>query len=319
MIPQEAHSVLHPASPGAAATHRLFVYMLVTSAVVWIVVVAALLWAGNRRRSPSDGFPNVPARDARAHWLIGGATAVTLAILFVTLVYDLVEGRALTRRSTTEMLSIRVIGHQWWWEVEYEDPIPQNRVHTANEIHVPIGRPVALKLEAADVIHSFWAPNLTGKKDLIPGHHNEIWFTATQPGIFRAPCAEFCGLQHAKMALNVVAESESQFAAWLAHERQPAPTPTDTLTARGEEVFESGSCVTCHAIGGTTAHATVGPDLTHVASRTWLAAGTLANTRGNLAGWIMDPQRIKPGVLMPSNALEPSDLQALLQYLGTLR
>jgi cytochrome c oxidase subunit II len=314
---RSAHSALDPASPGAASVHRLFIFFLVVSVLIWIAVMAAAIWAVRRHRSVDETWP-APERDARAHRVIGAAAGVTILILFASLLYDLSLGHG-SRRSSNQMLSIRVIGHQWWWEVEYEDPVAGNRVHTANEVHVPVGRPVALKLEAADVIHSFWAPNLGGKKDLIPGHHNEMWFTASRPGVFRAPCAEFCGLEHAKMALYVVAEDEPAFRAWLDHERTPSPAPSDTLAVRGREVFESGSCVMCHTVAGTSAHATIGPDLSHVASRTTIAAGTLANTRGNLAGWIMDPQRIKPGVLMPSNSLEPPDLQALLAYLGTLR
>lgn len=314
-----SHSALHPAGPNAERVNRLYEFFFIVSVVVWVVVVAAALWAGKRRRDPLE--PQSPERDATAHRWIFGGVVVTVAILFVSLVYDLALGRSLTKRETNVMLSIRITGHQWWWDVEYEDPIPQNQVHTANELHVPVGVPVALKLESADVIHSFWAPSLAGKKDLIPGHHNEVYFQADTPGVYRMQCAEFCGLQHAKMALYVTAEDKTKFAQWLDRQRKPAPqpAPTDTLAARGQLVFETGPCVTCHTVAGTTAKGTVGPDLSHIATRMSLAAGTLSNTRGNLAGWIVDPQRIKPGVLMPSNGLEPADLQALLAYLSTLK
>lgn len=319
MILQQAatHSALNPVGPNAERVYRLYMFFLIVSAVVYLVVIAAALWAANRRRGPVEA--DTPVRESVAHrWIFGGVVA-TAAILFVSLVYDLALGHSLTTRETNVMLSVRVIGHQWWWEVEYEDPIPQNRVHTANELHVPVGIPVMLKLESQDVIHSFWAPSIAGKKDLIPGHHNEVYFRADTAGTYRVQCAEFCGLEHAKMGMYVTAEPKEKFAAWLDAQRQPAPVPTDSLAQHGRLVFETASCVTCHTITGTTARAVIGPDLTHIATRSSLAAGTLSNTRGNLAGWIVDPQRIKPGVLMPSNALEPADLQALLAYLGTLK
>jgi len=320
MILQHVHSALDPASPDAASVGRLYNYFLAVSVVVWILVVAAALWAA-RRRSGAESLTS-PDRESRARRAIGAALVVTIAVLFVTLVYDLAIGRTQSIRPVTgSPLVVRLIGHQWWWEVHYEDSVPQNRVVTANEMHVPVNRPIIVKLESRDVIHSFWVPNLAGKKDLIPGKNNEMWFTASRPGVYRSPCAEFCGLQHAKMALYVVAERASDFDRWLVAQRGAAqpPAPSDTLSTRGRVVFETGSCVMCHRINGTTAGGTVGPDLTHVASRLSLAAGTLPNTRGHLGGWIVDPQRIKPGVLMPSNGLEPADLQALLSYMGTLR
>jgi len=318
MLQQAAtHSALNPVGPNADRVFRLYEYFFIISAIVWVVVIAAMLWAAFRPRPA--GADISPESQAIAHRWIFGATTVTVAILFVSLVYDLALGHSLTDRPTNVMLSVRVVGHQWWWEVEYEDPVPQNRVRTANELHVPVGVPVALKLESQDVIHSFWAPSLAGKKDLIPGHHNELYFRADTAGIYRVQCAEFCGLQHANMAMYVTAEPKEKFAAWLEAQRQPAPVPADTLARRGRLVFETASCVTCHSITGTAAYGNVGPDLTHIASRTSLAAGTLPNTRGHLAGWMVDPQRIKPGVLMPSNALDPADLRALLAYLSTLK
>jgi len=314
---QAAHSALHPASVEAKHVGTLYNFMAVVAAMVCAIVIVVALWGALRGRRPDE--PVTPERESRAHRWILGAVTVTVAILFVTLVYDLALGRSMTRRATREMLSVRVTGHQWWWEIEYEDPTPQNRVHSANELHLPVGRPVALKLASADVIHSFWAPNLGGKKDLIPGHHNELYLTPTEPGIYQMRCAEFCGLQHAYMALAVVVEDSAKFARWLDAQRQPALSPADTLTERGRLVFETGSCATCHAIAGTNAHGTIGPDLSHVASRRWLASGRMNNTRANLAGWIVDPQRIKPGVLMPSNALEAADLQALVNYIASLR
>jgi cytochrome c oxidase subunit II len=178
---------------------------------------------------------------------------------------------------------------------------------------------VLLRLTSHDVIHSFWVPNLQGKRDLIPGHETSLWLQADHPGVFRGQCAEFCGHQHAHMAFLVIAEPPDQFAAWLEQQRRPAVPPTDAASKRGQEVFLSGACVLCHAIQGTAALADVAPDLTHVAGRRTIAAGTLPNSRGHLAGWIVDPQQIKPGNKMPPNNLGGQDLQALLAYLGSLR
>ncbi len=247
------------------------------------------------------------------------ATAITMVILWVFLFLDFGTQRALASLGAEAPLTIELVGHQWWWEVQYVDSSPQRRITTANEIHIPVGRPVLVKTASRDVIHSFWAPNLHGKRDLIPGHQGAIYLQADTPGAFRAQCAEFCGHQHAKMALWVIAESEERFQSWMEQQRRPALAPRDSVTRRGQEVFLQGSCALCHAIQGTPAGSRVGPDLTHLASRRTIAAGTLPNTRGHLAGWIIDPQRIKPGVRMPSNALGASDLEALLTYLESLR
>jgi cytochrome c oxidase subunit 2 len=228
-------------------------------------------------------------------------------------------GRAITRNPGKQALQIRVTGHQWWWEIQYRDSLPKDWVTTANEIHIPVGRPVVFELRSTDVIHSFWPPNLSPKRDQIPGNENSLWFQADSVGVFRGLCAEFCGHQHAKMGFVVFAESPSNFARWLARERDTAATPTDSLTRRGREVFLGSSCVMCHAIAGTPAGSRIGPDLTHLAGRQTLAAGTLPNTRSNLTGWIVDPQAIKPGAKMPPNQLNGPDLLALVAYLESLR
>jgi cytochrome c oxidase subunit 2 len=247
------------------------------------------------------------------------ATALTVLILFGFLVYDVAVGRQLTRGLGKDALQVRVIGHQWWWELQYRDSVAHNWFTTANELHIPVGRPVALELLSTDVIHSFWPPTVSQKRDLIPGKDNSLWLQADTPGVYRGQCAEYCGQQHAKMAFLVIAQRPDSFASWLAAQRDTALTPTTELARRGQEVFLASSCVMCHAIGGTPAGSRVGPDLTHLASRRTIAAGTLPNTRGNLAGWIVDPQKIKPGTRMPPNQLKPADLQALLAYLETLK
>jgi cytochrome c oxidase subunit 2 len=251
--------------------------------------------------------------------VVAAAAAATVATLVTVLLLSFGTGRRLTATPPAEALQVRVTGRQWWWEVEYRDSVANRWATTANEIHVPVGRPVVFQLRGGDVIHSFWVPNLGVKRDMIPGQETSIWFQADTPGVYRGQCAEFCGYQHAKMAFLVVAQPSDEFIAWLDRQRDTARTPADSLARRGREVFLSSSCVMCHAIGGTPAGSRIGPNLTHLAGRGTIGAGTLPNTRGHLAGWIVDPQQIKPGVRMPPNALEPRDLQALLAYLETLR
>jgi cytochrome c oxidase subunit 2 len=313
-------SALESAGPQAAAVERLWWFAFWVAAAVYALTVAALLWAAWRARRRERRGQTPPA-DAERRMTRGVSVAVgaTVAILLVFLGYDLSVGRTITGAPTKRPLTIEVVGRQWWWEVTYADPSPQGRFTTANEIHVPVGRPVVLVLDSRDVIHSFWVPNLAGKRDLVPGRTASLWFQADTPGVYRGQCAEFCGHQHAKMALLVVAEPPDQYARWAQAQRAPAPPPTDPAAARGRDVFMRGTCVMCHAIAGTPAASRAGPDLTHVASRRTLAAGTVRNTRGSLAGWIVDPQGVKPGTHMPPNGLSPADLDALLTYLQSLR
>jgi cytochrome c oxidase subunit II len=315
---QGAHSIHDPASAQARAIDRLGDAMYVTAGVVCGLVFAALLWAAFRRRKEvQDAGHGGDSRGARMAVLL--ATGGTVLILFGFLIGDISVGRAITANPGKGALQIRVTGHQWWWEVQYRDSLPQNWATTANEVHVPVGLPVVFELRSADVIHSFWPPNLSTKRDQIPGDENSLWFQADSAGVYRGLCAEFCGHQHAKMAFLVIAESPDSFGRWLEQQRDTALTPTDSIARRGQDVFLGTSCVMCHAIAGTPAGSRIGPDLTHLASRRTIAAGTLPNTRGNLAGWIVDPQAIKPGARMPPSQLEPPDLQALLSYLETLK
>ena len=227
--------------------------------------------------------------------------------------------RALARLPLDDALAIRVIAHQWWWEVVYEDPRPDQVFTTANELVVPVGRPIVVTLQADDVIHSFWVPNLHGKKDLIPGRTSKIEFRADRAGRFVGRCAEFCGLQHAFMAYDVVVLPAQRYAEWAAHQRASAAEPQEARALRGRELFLTGSCMLCHAVQGTSAHGQRAPDLTHFASRAHIGAGRIANTPQALAQWIEDPQKLKPGVNMPSHFLPPDDLAALVAYLETLR
>ena len=315
-------SVLDPASPQNRTINTLFWSMVAVGGVIWIGVSIVAIWAALRRHPEprEDWAPLQIPRDTRGRLtrIVAGATAATVLILLVFLMYDFTVGRALAAHPD-RALTIEIVGRQWWWEVRYIDPDPSKIVVDANELHLPAGETVQVKLTSRDVIHSLWIPNIAGKRDLIPGYTSSIYLNPDRPGVYRAQCAEFCGHEHAKMALPVVVHSREQFFAWLEQQRTPAVEPTDTLAQHGKRVFLLATCSKCHAITGLDAYATVGPNLTHVASRRTIGAGTLHNERGNLASWILDPQKIKPGVRMPPNPIAGRDLEALLAYLETLK
>ena len=313
-------SVLDPAGPLAERVAGLWWFSFWTAAAVYAAVLGFLVWSILRaRRRERDGTTLDHGAEQRMTRAVSYGAGITAAILFIFLGYDLVVGRTLSPVPRRQPLTIEVTGHQWWWEITYADTSAHGRFTTANEVHVPVGEPVLFLLEAQDVIHSFWVPNLAGKKDLTPGYTQSLWFQADTAGVYRGQCAEFCGMQHAKMALFIVAEPRDQYEAWVRQQQAPAVNATDASSSRGREVFLTSSCAMCHAITGTSAGSNAGPDLTHLASRRTIGAGTLPNTRGALAGWIVDPQGIKPGVRMPANMIDPKDLDALLTYLQGLR
>ncbi|HET8633660.1 MAG TPA: cytochrome c oxidase subunit II [Gemmatimonadales bacterium] len=311
-------SALRPAGPDATRIYGLWVFMLWISAAVLLVVIGALLYGTFRRRRSRPDSDQQHTRQRRMTRAVATGAGVTVVILFAFLVFDFSVGRALgaPRRSGFE---IELVGHRWWWEVRYLAPALPARVTTANEIHIPAGAPVLVRLKSNDVIHSLWVPDLTGKRDLIPGKRTSLWLQADTPGVYRGQCAEFCGQQHAKMALLVVADTRAGFDQWYASQLAPSAVPTDSVTMQGRQVFLTYACALCHTVRGTPAAASLGPDLTHLASRRTIGAGALDNNRGNLAGWILDAQSIKPGVDMPPNHLEPDEAQALLAYLETLK
>jgi cytochrome c oxidase subunit 2 len=313
-------SVLHPAGPLAASIATQWWVSFAVATLVYLVTVAALCWALARaRRRTRDGAVVDAGAESRMTRAVTYGTAATVVILLLFLAYDLSVGRTITGTPSAHPLTIEVTGHQWWWELQYADTSAHGRFTTANEVHVPVGQPVLFLLGSRDVIHSMWVPNLAGKKDLIPGYTQSFWFQADTAGLYRGQCAEFCGYQHAKMSMLIIAEPLAQYQRWVAGQREESRAPTDSITGRGREVFLTGPCAMCHVIEGTSAGSHAGPDLTHLASRRTIAAGTLPNTRGNLAGWIVDPQRIKPGSKMPPNMLKPNDLDALLTYLQSLK
>ncbi|HEX8148558.1 MAG TPA: cytochrome c oxidase subunit II [Pyrinomonadaceae bacterium] len=325
LIPSQ--SALQPAGPQAERIIGLWWMMLYVTGAVFLVVMGFLVAALVRRRRAYGGeaAPEVPDTrpepgvERRMSHVVLAGVGMTVVILFVFLVRSYVTGRALDSLHEQEHLTVTVVGHQWWWEVRYDNSTAAYVLTTANEIHLPVGRPVLFKLTSTDVIHSFWVPNLHGKTDLVPGHENVTWLKADREGTYRGQCAEFCGHQHAHMAFTVVVEPYEKFKAWYDAQLAPAAEPSTQAQSQGRHVFLSSPCVMCHTVRGTDAGSRVGPDLTHVASRGTIAAGTLENTRGHLAGWVADSQQFKPGNRMPPNNLEPADLQALLDYLQSLK
>ena len=316
-------NAINPAGPQAENLSRLWWLMFIVCSVVFVLVMIALLLALRKRVPESDTTPVLepPAeQERRKRNVVLSAISVTVIILFVFLIASFSAGRSMTAELANKNgLSIELSGHQWWWEVRYNDVDASNIFTTANEIHIPVGVPVVFSLRSTDVIHSFWVPNLSSKKDLIPGKINTIWLQADKPGVYRGQCAEYCGLQHAKMALWVVAEPQEQFNAWRQNQTQTSIPPMSDSQKRGQQVFLSATCVMCHAINGTPAGSNIGPNLTHVASRNMIGAATMTNTREHLAQWIKDSQQFKPGNRMPQHNLAEADLQALLDYLQSLK
>lgn len=307
-----APSILDPQGPAAAHIADLW-WLLFWLALAVLVFVFAFLALALFRQRPAEIDPQ-RAQRAGARVIIWAGVimpAIVLAVVYVATLWTL---RALATPAIPEGLTIHVIGRLWWWEVQY----PEQQFVTANEIHIPVGQPVRIVLSSPNVIHSFWVPELHGKMDLVPGAVNSMWIQADQPGVYWGECAEFCGTQHAKMNFLVIAQPAEEYQAWLEQQQQPAAIPTDTLAYQGQQVFFSANCLYCHAIRGTDATGNLGPDLTHLASRRTLGAAIQENTLGNLGGWIVGPQHIKPGNLMPPSDLTSTELQALLAYLATL-
>jgi len=293
-------------------------FTLIVSAAVCIVI-AALLWAGIRRRHATMDIRSVRLeRGGNGLRWISLGVLISAVPLFITLVWTMVALAKVSGPPRNAALTLDVTGHEWWWEVRYNAPRSSEIFTTANEIHIPVGVPVLVRLHGADVIHSFWVPKLSGKTDAIPGQINMSWLQARVPGRYRGACQEFCGSQHANMAFEVVAQSRQDYDLWRETQLQAAPDPTTQPQIRGLNVVEY-RCGLCHQVRGTRAGAVSAPDLTHVMSRRLLAAGTIPNTPGNLAGWIQNPQALKPNSLMPNQYLSGEQLSDVLAYLETLK
>lgn len=284
--------------------------MTIGALIVWAAVVGIAIYTIRRRQSHTQRTADL--------LVIGGGVAAPAIVLGGLLAYGMPIVPAVLAVPPPGDLSIRITGKQWWWRVEYVTPA--GRIETANVIHLPVNRRVTLELHSPDVIHSFWVPSLAGKMDMIPGRVTRLALEPTQTGIFRGACAEFCGASHALMAFTVVVTEQAAFDTWLDSQALPAPPPADAAATAGSDAFAIHGCAACHTIRGTTAAGRVGPDLTHVASRSHLAANTLLNTPDGIARWIQQAEAIKPGVHMPAfRTLGADELSALAAYLGGLR
>jgi cytochrome c oxidase subunit II len=320
---QHYQSTFGNAATEARQFNSLFVIFLIVCAIMYVAVIAFLIASIVRRRRAAVANTVEEGRhhqsDPRMRTGLIGWGIVVGGGLVLLAIASFFADRSMASAAANEKLSVTVTGNQWWWDVQYNAADSSKMVRTANEIHLPVGVPVHIYLKSNDVIHSFWVPSLAGKQDLIPGRDTDITIVPRQVGIFRGQCAEFCGAEHAKMALVVQVDSYPDFIKWWQHQLQPAPTPTTPLAKAGFQFFTSRNCSACHAISGTSASATFGPDLTHLASRRTIAAGAMPMGEGNLYGWVADPQSIKPGAKMPTIGLEPDQLHAVVAYLETLR
>jgi cytochrome c oxidase subunit 2 len=322
---------MHPEGPAAHALASLGWFTLALLSAVTVVVCALILWVALRRRGTLAEHAPVDLDDGK-NWIYVGGLAIPIAVLAIIFVSSLQtlaanpmacldqQGPAGDRYCVAGVPQIRVTGHQWWFEAEYLYEETALDVNAPTEIHIPVGRPIDIELRTRDVIHSFWLPKLHGKVDLVPGLLNRIRIQADKPGIVRGTCGEYCGLQHAHMNLQVVAQSAEEFNDWLSAQRAPAVQPDSEEARRGLALFEGGPCVACHTIRGTAAHGTIGPELTHLASRRTIAGGSLENNTANLAAWITHPQSLKPGAGMPDMAVfQGAELRALVTYLNILK
>ncbi|MGV4791780.1 cytochrome c oxidase subunit II [Rhizobium sp. F40D2] len=310
-----AQSALDADGPSALAIQNLIFLFFTVCGVVFVLVMGVMVWALVRGR-------NEPARRPQTEHSMGRVVAGAVVATFLVIAFLTAASFYATPsldRGKGDPPTILVRGQQWWWQFSYLDADPAKAFQTANELHIPVGTDVRLRLEASDVIHSFWVPNLTGKQDLVPGRENVLTLKAAKPGVYRGQCAEFCGLQHSHMALLVIAEEPADYARWLDVQRGLATAPTDGEAAAGKLVFMSKSCAACHTIRGTEAAGTTGPDLTHVGSRSTIGAGLLDNTRGSVAAWIADPQTLKPGNNMPLVPVTSEELRQLSAYMKGLQ
>jgi cytochrome c oxidase subunit II len=291
--------------------------------VLVTVVIGVLLLAAIFRKRAVDAEQDPKRLSVRRDaggmgWIYIGVGTSTL-VLCGCMIWTLVVIAAVNRPPSTPALTVQVTGSQWWWNLRYRDENPSHIFTTANEIHIPVGKPVRLELASTDVIHSFWIPQLAGKMDVIPGQTNVMWLQADQPGAYRGQCAAFCGAQHAHMGLLVVADSPEAFATWEAGQLSDTAMPTDATeeVRQGAQIFQT-HCAACHTIRGIAPAGIVGPDLSHLMTRSTLAAGLLKNTPENLSNWIKSPESFKPGTRMPTPVLSRAELMAVTSYLTTL-
>jgi len=303
-------SALAPAGEDASRLFDIALLMFIGGGLIFVAVMAL---AGIALFGPQ----RLRAALGRRVWVVGGGILFPAVALCALLVYTLLAAAPSQARPA---LRVEVTGELWWWRIKYLDPEGRLLMETANEIRIPVGAPVEVLLRSDNVIHSFWVPNLAGKIDLIPGHVNRQHIRARTAGVYRGQCAEYCGAQHAQMALYVIALEPAAYRAWLDGQMRPASQPDSAFLRQGRQLFIDNRCAQCHTIRGTSAAGGLGPDLTHVGSRLSIAGGILQQNPGTIAGWIADTQRIKPGSRMPAYAgFDPQELRALSAYLASLR
>jgi len=290
--------------------------LTVVSCVVIAIITWLVVWGSLRRRPAPASSDEIGRPRSGLRWIYVGSGISTIA-LFACTVWSVVVLAHVAHAPKPPKITVDVIGHQWWWEVRYNAEPASRSFVTANELHVPVGEPVQIRLGTADVIHSFWVPQLAGKTDTIPGQTNRTWLQADKPGTYFGQCTEYCGQQHAHMAFVVVAEPAQQFASWWEHQLSTPPRSSG-LASEGEQVFMA-HCAACHSVRGTLAGGILGPDLSHIARRSRVPSGLLQNAPANLDAWISHPQTIKPGSLMPDPALNERQQQAVVAYLETLQ
>jgi cytochrome c oxidase subunit II len=306
-------NALDPQSPQARAIYDLGIISTIVFVLIFVVVTGGIVYAIFRFRG-REGEPD-PDQFAGSERVEIIWTAIPFLIVVFLFVLTL---RGMNRADPPPAPSpdLVVTGHQFWWEADY----PASGVVTANEIHIPTGKPLSVRLDSKDVLHEFWVPELARKMTTVPGQPNHIWLQADKPGVYIGTCSEFCGVQHAWMRILVVAEEPSKFEEWQRAQLQPGQAATSDIATKGLALFQTSSCMNCHAIRGVAgADARVAPDLTHVASRRQLGAGVLENTPANMRRWLKSPQHIKPGALMPDFTLTDQQLDQLEAYLETLR
>jgi cytochrome c oxidase subunit II len=314
----ERPSSLTPQGPAAEALAWLWWVMFWLAAAVFVFVAVVLVLSIVRRRDvplETDRLAGEPLAGGSNWLIIGGGVILPAAVSVLLMVLMITTGAELRALGNpSQPVVVEVTGYKFWWDVRY----PEHGVRTGNEITIPVGEPVEFHVTSADVIHSFWVPQLGGKIDMTPGEENTLRLQADEPGVYRGLCTEYCGIQHAHMHFIVVAVPPEEFDAWLADRAEPPEEPEEALAQEGLEVFEAFQCVYCHTVDGVSPEVDLGPDLTDFGSRLTIGAGMLENEPGNLADWILDPQAIKPGNRMPPTDLTDEELEALIAYLESL-
>jgi len=306
-------TLINPSSPQAQALAQMSLIILGIAALIFIIVASLVTIASYKfKERPDKPYPAKNFGNPKVEILWTLAPAVVLVLIFFFTVKTM---HAVDPPPGDHEADLIIKGHQWWWEVRY----PHSGVLTANEIHIQAGKKYLVRLESDDVIHDFWVPELARKIDAIPGRQNYFYLEADQPGLYKGVCAEYCGTQHAGMHILVISQSPKEFEAWEKSQLVLPPEPTGGLEARGAKIFASKTCYDCHAIAGTGATLSIGPDLTHVSTRQTLGAGVLENSRENLGRWLTNPQKFKPGSHMPNFQLSPQEVEALVAYLESLK